>query len=46
VGSLCWSSLFQKDHTPWKGPMLGQFMENCSLWEGFTLGKFVELSLL
>ena len=28
--------------TPWKGPMLEQFMKNCSLWEGLTLEKFME----
>ena len=27
---------------PWKGPMLEQFMKNCSLWEGLTLEKLVE----
>jgi len=34
VGDPFWSSLFLKDCTPWKGPMLGQFTENCLSWEG------------
>jgi len=28
-----WSSLFLKDCTLWKGPMLEQFVKTCSLWE-------------
>ncbi|KAK4832969.1 hypothetical protein QYF61_026795 [Mycteria americana] len=32
--------------SPWKGPMLEQFMKNYSLWEGLTLEKFVEDCLL
>ncbi|KAK4824615.1 LOW QUALITY PROTEIN: hypothetical protein QYF61_016921 [Mycteria americana] len=43
---LCWSSLFLKDCTPWKGPTLEQFVKNCSPWEGLTLDKFVEDCLL
>ena len=45
-GDPCWSSLFLKDSTPWKGPTLEQFMKNCSLWEGLTLENFVEDCLL
>ena len=41
-GTPCWSSLFLKDCTLWKGPMLGQFMKSCSPREGLTLEKFVE----
>ena len=26
----------------WEGPMLGQFMQSCSPWEGLALEKFVE----
>lgn len=33
VGDPCWSSLFLKDYTPWKGPTLEQFLENFSPWE-------------
>ena len=32
--SPCWSSLFLKDCTPWKGPTLGQFVKSCSPWKG------------
>ncbi|GAB0209503.1 AN1-type zinc finger protein 5-like [Grus japonensis] len=35
----CWSSLFLKDCTLWKGHTLQQ---NCSLWEGLRLEKFME----
>jgi len=42
VGDPWWSSLFLKDGTPWKGPTLGQFVQNCSPWEGPTLKKSVE----
>ncbi|PKU29546.1 neurexin-3-hypothetical protein [Limosa lapponica baueri] len=42
TGDPCWSSFFMKGCTPWKGPMLEQFVENCSLWEGPMLQKFVE----
>ena len=35
-----------KDCTPWKGPMLEQFVKNCSPWEGPTLEMFVEDCLL
>jgi len=45
MGDPRWNSLFLKDCTPWKGPMLGQFMENYSPWEGLTLEKFVEVCL-
>ncbi|KAJ7414769.1 hypothetical protein WISP_81852 [Willisornis vidua] len=34
----------RQDRTPWKGPMLEQFVENCSLWEGLTFNKLVENS--
>jgi len=27
---------------PVEGPTLGQFVKSCSLWEGFTLEKFME----
>ena len=43
---LCWSSLFLKDCSPWKGPTLKQFMKNCSSWEGLMFEKFVEDCLL
>ena len=33
MGDPHWSSLFLKDCTLWKGPMLEQLMKNCSLWE-------------
>jgi len=33
MGDPCWSSLFLKDCTPWKGLMLEQFMEDCLPWE-------------
>ncbi|PKU39849.1 rna-directed dna polymerase from mobile element jockey-like [Limosa lapponica baueri] len=36
------SSLFLKDCTQWKGPMLEQFMKNCNPWEGPILEKFVK----
>jgi len=42
VGDPRWSSLFLKDCTLWKGPMLGQFVKSCSPWEGPTLEEFVE----
>lgn len=29
VGSARWSGQFLKDHAPWEGPMLEQFMKNC-----------------
>jgi len=41
VGDPHWSSPFLKDCTPWKGPMLEQFLRNLSLWEGPTL-EFME----
>lgn len=40
-----WNSLFLKDSTPWKEPMLAWFMKNNIPWEEFTLVKFVENSL-
>ena len=46
AGDPCWSSLCLKDCSPWKGPMLEQFVKNCSPWEGPTLEKFVENCLL
>ena len=42
VGSPHWSSVLLKDCTPWKGPMLEQFVKNCTPWEGHTLQKFIE----
>ena len=42
VGDPRWSSVLLKDYIPWKGPMLEQFVKNCSPWEGPTLEKFVE----
>ena len=39
--SLRWSSLCLKDCSPWKGPMLEQFMKNCSLREGPMLEMLV-----
>ena len=42
AGDPCWSSLFLKDCTLWKGPTLEQFVKNCSPWEGLPLEKFVE----
>jgi len=42
TGDPCWSGLFLKDCTPWKGPTLGQFMKSCSPWEGLTLEPFME----
>ena len=42
AGDPRWSSLLLKDCTPCKGPMLEQFMKNCSLWEGLTLEKLME----
>jgi len=42
VGNLCWSSLFLKDCTMWKGPMLEKFMEDCVLWEGPHAGVGAE----
>ncbi|GAB0184449.1 zinc finger and BTB domain-containing protein 5 [Grus japonensis] len=41
VGDPCWSSLFLKVCTPWKGPMLEQLVKSCSPWEGLTLEKEV-----
>ncbi|KAK4810792.1 hypothetical protein QYF61_008764 [Mycteria americana] len=41
MGDPRWSSLLLKDCTPWKGPMLEQFLKNCSPWEGPTLEKVV-----
>jgi len=29
VGDACWSSLFLEDCTPWEGPTLEKFVENC-----------------
>jgi len=31
MGDPCWSSLLLKDCTPWEGPTLEQFVENCLL---------------
>lgn len=45
MGDSCWSSLFLKDFTPWKGPIL-EFTRNCSLWEAPTLVKFMKDCLL
>ncbi|KAJ7400255.1 hypothetical protein BTVI_107071 [Pitangus sulphuratus] len=42
AGDPRWSSLHLKDCTPWKGPILEQFMKNCSPGEGPILEKFVE----
>ena len=42
VGDPCFSNLFLKDCSLWKGPTLGQFVNNGSLWEGCTLEKFME----
>jgi len=39
VGDPHWSSLFLKDYTLWKGPMLGQFVKSCSPWEGLNVGE-------
>jgi len=36
------SSLFVKDCTPWKEPMLELFMKKCSLWERLMLEKFMQ----
>lgn len=30
---LHWSSLFLMDYTPWKGPLLEQFLKNCIQWD-------------
>jgi len=46
MGDPRWSSLFLKDCTPWKGPMLEELVNNISLWKGFTLEKFMESCLL
>ena len=35
-----------RDYTLWKGPMLEQFVKNCSPWERPTLEKFVAISLM
>ncbi|KAK4821782.1 hypothetical protein QYF61_002198 [Mycteria americana] len=40
------NSLCLKDRTLWKGPMLEQFVKNCSPWEGLTLEKFLKDCLL
>ena len=32
--------------TPWKGPMLEQFMEDCSPWKGLALEKLMEDCIL
>jgi len=42
VGDPRWSSLSLKDCTPWKGPTLEQFMDNCLLWEGPHAGAGAE----
>ncbi|KAK4830770.1 hypothetical protein QYF61_013259 [Mycteria americana] len=42
VGDPCWSSPCLKDCTPWKEPMLEQFLKNCSPWEGPMLEKFIK----
>ena len=42
VGDPCWSSVLLKDCTPWKGPMLEQFVKNCSPGEQLMLEKFME----
>jgi len=46
MGDPCWSSLFLKDCSPWKGLMLELLMKNCRLWEVFMLEKFMEDCLL
>ncbi|KAK4828876.1 hypothetical protein QYF61_001004 [Mycteria americana] len=46
VGDPCWSSLFLKNCTLWKGPTLEQFVKNCSLWEGPTMEKLMKDSIL
>ncbi|GAB0209637.1 EH domain-containing protein 4 [Grus japonensis] len=38
---VCWQDL-----GPHGGPMLEQFMKNCSLWEGLMLEKFMKDCLL
>ncbi|KAK4833081.1 hypothetical protein QYF61_027743 [Mycteria americana] len=40
MGDPHWRSLFLKDCTLWKGPMLEQFVKKCR--EGLTLEKFLE----
>lgn len=40
-GDPHWSSLFLKEHIPWKEPMLEHFLKNISPWEGLTLEKSV-----
>jgi len=42
LGDPRWSSLFLKDCTLWKGPMLGKFVKSCGPWEELTLEKFME----
>ncbi|KAJ7411668.1 hypothetical protein BTVI_48810 [Pitangus sulphuratus] len=42
MGDPHWSSLFLKDCTLLKGPMLKQFVKNCRPWEGFMLEEFVK----
>lgn len=34
IGDPHWSSLFQKDCTLWRRPILEQFLKNCCLWGG------------
>jgi len=46
VWDLCWISLSLKDCTTWKGPILKQFVKNCSLREGLMLEKFMGDSIL
>jgi len=46
TGDPLWKSLFLKDCTLWKGPILGWFVKNGSLWKGLILEKFVENCLL
>ena len=42
LGDPCWSSLFLKDCTSWKGHTLEQFVKSWSSWEEPTLEHFVE----
>lgn len=35
--------LFPKDFTSWKGPMLEQFIKNCSPWEELIMEKSIQL---
>ncbi|GAB0185878.1 AN1-type zinc finger protein 5-like [Grus japonensis] len=43
MGDPHWSSLLLKDCTPQKGPLLEQFLRNCSLWKdpGWSLRRTV-----